>query len=174
MHLDHVIAPFDGRPTSATQIVDHLPLGDGPQHFGVEVGHGDGGTGSRAWTAPLPAQLGGGVAPRHLECPRFGGAFGPGHDLTAPAELLEGEQPDRLLSQGSFVVELLGIEQVAGDLAKTVGTHAAAVVVDGDQRVAAHSAQHDPDALTMLAGHGVLVGRVRHEFVQRVLRVLEA
>lgn len=57
-------------------------------------------------------------------------------------------------------------------VSEALGRHAAAEVLDGDVRAPALAAQDDADPFASLPGLGVGVGGVRHELVERVLRVL--
>ena len=101
--------------------------------------------GRRPGPAPLADQVGRGVAAAQSQRPRLVTARRPRHDVAAGAELLEGEQPDRLLAQRAVVAGLGRLEQVAGHLAQPVRAHPSAGVVDGDDRPRALAAQQHPD-----------------------------
>ena len=60
----------------------------------------------------LAHELGGGVAAAEAKRPRLVAAFGARHDLAASAELLERQQPDRLLAERSVVAGLGRLDAV--------------------------------------------------------------
>src|SRR5262249_53481817 len=87
-------------------------------------------------------------------------------------ELLEREQTDRLLAQCALVTDLRRLEQAGRILPEAIGRHPSADVVDRDDGAPALAPQEDPDPLAPSPGFGVLVGGVRHELVERILRIL--
>jgi hypothetical protein len=95
-----------------------------------------------------------------------------GDDVTAGAELLEGEDADGLLPEGAGVSGFGGLEEVTGDLAEALDVHAPAVVVDRDQGVLPPPPQDDANAAAGPPHLDVLIGGVGDELVQRVLGVL--
>ena len=90
----------------------------------------------------------------------------------AAAQLLEGEQPDRLLAERAGVTRLRRLEQVAGNVTQPVRGHPAARVVDGDHRPNTLAPQQNADAPSGNPRLGVVVGGVGHELVEGVLGIL--
>ncbi len=95
-----------------------------------------------------------------------------GNDVATAAELLEGQQADRLLAERAVVTGLRRLEQIAGDLAEPILGHPAPCIVDGDQRPNALAPQQHSDAAADHTRLGVVVGGVGHELVEGVLGVL--
>jgi hypothetical protein len=172
-HLDLVVAAGQRVAAAPTQVVHHLAQREDPEHVGIEVREVHGRPGELAGSASLVRiQLGPRAAALQAKGERLGRPRRAGDDVAAPPELLEGQDPDGLLTGRPRIRHLRRVEQVAGHLAEALGVHPAADVLDGDHGVSTPPPQDDPDALAAGSGLGVLVGRVGDELVQRVLRVL--
>ena len=144
--LDLIGAGGDRRATPSAQVFDHLALRQYAPDLGVEFGDEHGRPGDVAWPPPLAQQLGRGLATAQSKRPGLVAAGGSRHDVAAAAQLLEGEQPDRLLAERAVVTRLRRLEQVAGNVTQPVRGHPAAHVVDGDHRPNTLAAQQDADA----------------------------
>ena len=92
-----------------------------PGDVGVEVADVHRGAWHIAGAAPFAFEMRQWFASFEAQHPGLGGVVGATDDIETAAELLVGEQTDRLLAQGAVVADLYGFEQVAGQLTEPVG-----------------------------------------------------
>ena len=116
-----VRAGGDGRTTTTAQVVDHLALGEHTGRLGVELGEEHGGTGRPIGPADAPERAR--PLPRlaQPQRPDLVDGVGTGDDVAPGAELLEREEPDRLLAERPVIARLGRLEQVAGDFRSRSG-----------------------------------------------------